>query len=183
LALILNVRGLAQRAGLIGGESKASYRESGHEGAGETSQEGKESLLTFQNGREGRMAIELSRVARLEEITREDVEKAGEKDVVQYRGQILPLIHVSDVLENGETQKEAASRDGRLQVVVCTQEGSAFGLVVEQVLDIVKEKVVLEHPAKRVGVRGTAVIQRKVTDLVDLDELVRLGGPAEKREG
>jgi len=128
------------------------------------------------------MAIELSLVARLEEIARETVEKAGERDVLQYRGQILPLISVSDVLEREEKQKRVANPHDRMQVVVCTEEGCAIGLVVEQILDIVEEELVLEHPAKRAGVRGTAVIQRKVTDLLDLKELVRLAALAGARE-
>ncbi|HYW66134.1 MAG TPA: chemotaxis protein CheA [Candidatus Dormibacteraeota bacterium] len=182
LALILNVRGLAQRAGLIGGERKVRHRDSGCEVAEEPAGNTKNALLIFQSGSGGRMAIELSLVARLEEIARENVEKAGEREVVQYRGQILPLIHVSDVLENGNKQQHAASLDDPLQVVVCREEGCAFGLVVDKVLDIAEEAVLLEQPAKRAGVRGTAVIQRKVTDLLDLKELVRLAALAGARE-
>ena len=45
-----------------------------------------------------RIAIDLSLVARLEEFPRDAVEIAADQEVVQYRGQIMPLIHVSDVL-------------------------------------------------------------------------------------
>jgi len=183
LALILNVRGLAQKAGLLGGERKVRFVDSECQEAEEAAHDGKKALLIFRSGSDARMAIELSLVARLEEIARETVEKAGERDVLQYRGQILPLISVSDVLEREEKQKRVANPHDRMQVVVCTEEGCAIGLVVEQILDIVEEELVLEHPAKRAGVRGTAVIQRKVTDVLDLKELVRLGALADARDG
>lgn len=48
-------------------------------------------LLIFQAGEHSRMAVSLSSVVRLEEIPRTAVEKAGGQEVVQYRGQIMPL--------------------------------------------------------------------------------------------
>jgi hypothetical protein len=47
------------------------------------------------------MAILLSLVARLEEFSQSVVEKAGGQEVVQYRGQILPLIRLTG--RNGES--------------------------------------------------------------------------------
>ena len=41
------------------------------------------------------MAIPLSMVARLEEFPRAQVERSGSQEVVQYRGQILPLIDLA----------------------------------------------------------------------------------------
>ena len=38
-----------------------------------------------------RMAIPLAVVARLEEFASADLESSGGRDVVQYRGEILPL--------------------------------------------------------------------------------------------
>lgn len=122
------------------------------------------------------MAVELSVVARLEEFPRERVEKSGEREVVQYRGQIMPLIRVAEILgENGPPARGEAD-NGPMQVVVYAEDGRNVGLVVEQILDIVEESLVLQQPARRPGVRGTMVIQKKVTDLLDVKELVRMSG-------
>jgi two-component system, chemotaxis family, sensor kinase CheA len=186
VALILDVRGLAQMAGLFDvAREKTESTQTNATDAGDTAAE-KQSLLVFRNGKNGRMAMELSLVARLEELSGDTVERAGKQELVQYRGRILPLIRISEVLERKKKAKkkkvravkkvdvEVNQKKETLQVAVCTQEGRTVGLVVDQILDIVEESLVLEHPAGRPGVRGTAVLQKKVTDLLDVNELLRL---------
>jgi len=173
VALILDVRGLAQSSGLVDTRqeqesSAALVDEKGGEHA-----EGKQSLLVFENKQGGRLAVELSMVARLEEFPRENVEKSGDREVIQYRGNIMPLIRVADVLGDGYREKSGDLR-GPVQVVVYAEDGRNVGLVVEQILDIVEENISLQQPARRAGIRGSMVIQRKVTDLLDVKELVRL---------
>jgi len=48
-------------------------------------------------GEEGRMAMLLSQVARLEEFALSKIERSGAQEVVQYRGQIMPLVRLSQV--------------------------------------------------------------------------------------
>ncbi len=146
---------------------------------GQQAADGKQSLLVFENKDGGRMAIQLSMVARLEEFPPETVEKTGDREVVQYRGQIMPLVRVSDALSGETSAGNAAPESGPMQVVVYADEGRNIGLVVEQILDIVEENLVLQQPARRAGVLGTMVIQKKVTDLIDVKELVRLSGGIE----
>jgi len=135
------------------------------------------------------MAIPLSVVARLEEFKAADVEGAGGQRVVQYRGQIMPLIEVADVLTARRpaagkskakarpikrSQRSATKGDGTLQVVVSTCDGQTVGLCVEQILDVVEEQVNLQPSGARTGVLGTAVIKEKVTELLDVPSFVRL---------
>ena len=94
VALILDVPGLAQKAKVIA-EAHESARDDAH---GETSVEAgrdEHALLLAENGLEGRVAIPLSIVARLEEFPRTVVERAGTQEVMQYRGQIIPLVRLS----------------------------------------------------------------------------------------
>ena len=96
MALILDVLGLAQRASVV---SQIRDRGVGEKAAGaEIHRDERESLLLLRGPNDGRMAMPLSLVARLEEFNRGSVERAEGRDVVQYRGQILPLIHLSEVL-------------------------------------------------------------------------------------
>ena len=75
----------------------------------------RQTLLVFSAGHDARMAIPLSMVARLEEFPRALVERSGSQEVVQYRGQILPLIQVAKHLPNGA---EAPTLADPMQVVV-----------------------------------------------------------------
>ena len=109
----------------------------------------------------------LDQVSRLEEFPRSSIERAGDSEVVQYRGEILPLISLDLVLgpcrDGGGDEGE-----GPLQVVVFNQGGRSVGLMVGRILDIVQEAIVVKPTGRRHGVSGTAVIDGKVTQLLDV---------------
>jgi two-component system, chemotaxis family, sensor kinase CheA len=172
VALILDVMGLAQRANVI---SEVRDRALGEEG-GEESQvvangSQRKAVLLFQYGESGRMAIDLALVARLEEFSRSTVEIAADQEVVQYRGQIMPLIRVSEALE-GRYRNAAESEQQSLQVVVYADGGRSVGLVVDRILDIAEESFVIEQHTGRKGILGSAVIQKHVTDILDVPGLI-----------
>ena len=172
LALILDVLGLAQRAHVVGQVRGAVLaRDASCPPSPDTSQ----ALLLFRSGEE-RMAISLSSVARLEEFQRSALERSGSQEVVQYRGHILPLIRVTDII--GGASSPRATKDAQLRVVVCTDKSRSVGLVVDDILDIVEESLVIEHPSRRPGLLGSAVIQRQVTDLVEMEGVMRAVKPA-----
>jgi len=178
VALILDALGLAQQTNVISERQDHSGAGKGTSSGGKTAGN-RQALLLFQTGKNGRMAIPLSLVSRLEEFARSAVESAGQCEVVQYRGQIMPLIRISEAVEVPESVhgKTAADGQGAVQVVVYAEGGRSVGLVVGRILDIVEEDVVLEHTARRAGILGSAVVQQRVTDLLDVQGVVRAAHP------
>ncbi len=167
VALILDVMGLAQRAGVLT-NARDRERASGRV-ASQSQADDKTTMLLFQVEGDGRIALPLSMVARLEEFPRERVERAGRRSVVQYRNEILPLIDVCQALHGEPT----AVGDGPLQVVVYAEEGRSVGLVVQRILDIVHEPLVLKQRATAPGLLGAATIQGRVTDVLDVHGVIR----------
>ena len=106
VALILDVLGLAQRAGVISRDRERAVSETPAAPAEPVGDRQTVLLCDARGG--GRMAIPLAAVSRLEEFPRSAVERVGGQDVIQYRGAILTLVHVSRVLKNGR----AAARTG-----------------------------------------------------------------------
>jgi two-component system chemotaxis sensor kinase CheA len=171
VALILDVLGLAQRTGLVSAtRERASVEPSA---SARAPSEAREQLLLFRVGSSSRMAMPLSTVTRIEEIAPEHVERAAGRDVVQYRGAILPLIWLEQELL-GEPPLLSTEP---LVVVVYSESGQNVGLVVEEILDIVEERVAAEaHPSER-GMRGLTTVQGRVTELLDVPKLVRRYDP------
>lgn len=172
VALILDVLGLARRAGVV---SEARPRGVTDErGAAEI--EPQAPLLLCRVGEEGRMAIPLSLIARIEEIDRASVERTSGGEVVRRRGEILPLVDLSRFF--GATSRST----GPLHVVVCADpiaaSGQGVGLVVEQVLDIVEERSPARLRGTRPGVLATVVVRDEVAELLDVEGVVRM---AERR--
>jgi two-component system chemotaxis sensor kinase CheA len=118
-------------------------------------------MLVFRAGSGARKAVPLALVARLEEVEIDKIERSDGKPVVQYRGQLMPLITVDE----NQTLKES----GRQSVIVFSDKDYTIGLVVDEIVDIVEDKLEVELAARRSGrLLGTAVIAGESTDIVDV---------------
>ena len=124
---------------------------------------------------EGRVAIPLAMVARLEEFPRSVVEHAGTQEVMQYRGQIIPLLRLSEIIP--ATRDADMQAAGSIQVVVYSEGARTVGLIVDRIVDIVEEHAAVEPLTSRPGVVGSFVSQQHVTDLLDLPAMVRAAVP------
>jgi two-component system chemotaxis sensor kinase CheA len=166
VALILDVRGLAERAGVLS-EDRAHVIPHMASAAREAD-DNQEMLLVFSAGKDRQMAIPLSTVHRVEEFETSALEYLGDRLVVQYRGGILALIDLANLLEPGN-----APVGNRLTVVVCSIEGRLLGLFVEEILDVADFPPSFESCAGEQGVLGSAIVGGRVTSLIDLAARVR----------
>ena len=175
VALILDVLGLAQHAGAVG-----RAREKGALGGAKVPAlsgdvgtiDEKQALLLFGYGADETMALPLSMVARLEEFPRSRLERAGKRRVVQYRGEILPLIDVAEAMGAHAPPSEAP-----VHVIVYSNGERSIGFVVSRILDVVEDAVRIDRSTSQRGLLGSAVIQSKVTDLLDVEGVIRAQYP------
>ena len=169
VALILDVLGLGQLSGVLA-ESREQARAVVEEEKAQAAAE-KQRLLLFRAAPFERLAVPLSLVARLEEFPRASIETAGGRRVVQYRGRILPLVSLPEVL--GGAAAEASLQADPAQVVVFTDGARSVGLIVDQILDVVEESVTVRQKAACQGLLGSAVVGKHVTDFLDLNPVIR----------
>ena len=181
VALILDVLGIAQQAHILSESHdqgvSAQLREA-RAGAAE-----RQTLLLVRSPGNSRLAIPLAPVSRLEEIPINQVESAGDVDVVQYRGQILPLIHLRDILSERRSFNRLVDAGGApvdanlLQAIVFGDGLRQVGLIVDEILDIIQDVFEVKGRATRNGVSGTLVIQGRVTELFDVEGFLRRVAP------
>jgi two-component system chemotaxis sensor kinase CheA len=176
VALILDVLGLAQQSRVV---AEIHDRNSHLDNAADArrQQDRRQTLLLFSAGQGTRMAIPLSMVARLEEFDRSSIEHSGGQPVVRYRGQILPLIKVSQYIPMVGTQVDE-DESSPMQVVVYTENGRSVGLVVGKIDDIVSEVITEKRHAYGNGILGSIVVQDQVTDLLDVQSVIRAFDPS-----
>jgi two-component system, chemotaxis family, sensor kinase CheA len=176
VALILDVLGLAHRAKVISEVRERALVED-NAARERAASENRQTLLLLRSQGDGRIAVPLNLVTRLEEFPRSAIEKTGNQTVVQYRDSILPLVCVADLLQERRRKtrgpQEAPPSDTPVQVVVYSDQERSIGLVVERILDIVEEDISKQQAASRDGILGTVVIQGRVTELLDLEGLIR----------
>lgn len=174
LALILDVIGLAQKAGVITEHQEKTIAVAQ---ASEALERDLQTLLIFNVAGNDRIAIPLSEVARLEEFKRSDIEQSGDQDVVQYRGEIMPLVYLEKYL-NMEGVGRQRENNELMQSVVFTRNGRSAGLVVGRIIDIVEENIIVKRGANRPGFLGRAVVQGRVTDLLDIESIIKDADPS-----
>lgn len=185
IAMVLDVIGLARRASVISGTKTHAISELDPSATSVVNEEVEaEPLLLFTSCTGGQMAIPLSLVSRLEEFPRTAVELLGTRQVVQYCGEILPLIDIASELDQLQQRRTGVSAeavsgvriqgDGESMTVIVYAAGDQHaGLVVGHVVDIVQEHIIARSRASRPGVLFTAVVQERVTEFVDVPLLVR----------
>jgi two-component system chemotaxis sensor kinase CheA len=104
------------------------------------------------------MAVPLGLVARLEDIPRDTIELSCGAPVTQYRGKLMPLVSLSGVTD------DAAPRQ---PLLVFTDRDRSMGLMVDEIIDVVEDRLNIELSAARPGMLGTAVIAGHATDVLD----------------
>jgi two-component system, chemotaxis family, sensor kinase CheA len=175
VVLVLDVAGLAQLAGIVAGPpvqppGAAADDASEAEDATDTAVN---SWLVFRGTTGSRFALPLSAVERLEEIPSECIEQSAGREVVQYRGAILPLLRVARLFHEPEDDRKL------LQVAVLRDSGLSAGLVVDCIEDIAEEVLELHtkpHSETRGDLlEGSIVIEQRVTDVLNVKSVLERG--------
>ena len=183
VALILDAMGLGRRVGAV---SEAPTHGVPEAAASELPrpEDARERVLLCRTGAEGRVAIPLSRVTRLEELPATLVERlSGGMELARYHGQLLPLVRVASVLEARPgaavrlTEGLQQAADASLSIVVTSHADTRVGLVVDAILDVTEVEVVLQRETRRAGVLGSMVVMERATEFLDVEGAVRAVHP------
>ena len=62
-------------------------------------------------------------------------------------------------------------------MVVLTYQERSVGLVVDTILDIIEDRFAVQDLRSSEGLIGTVVVQGQVTELLDLDAIIRIMDP------
>lgn len=156
--MILDPGGIARRVGKAdGAKSSAS------DAVATLVDEDHISFLLFSAGGKNPKAIPLELVARLEEIDTATIEYSSGNPVVQYRDTLMRLV-MAEGMEMPAHQT--------CEVMVFQYDGRIMGMVVEQILDIVKAPYALKMKSKQAGLMGSMVLAGKTTDILDISHYV-----------
>lgn len=166
VSLILDATGIAR----LGGVLRDQQHGNGVESAGNDRRSSIAMVLVCTVGLY-RVGIPLALVSRLEELPTDQIERASGKYVIQYRGRLLRLIYLSEVLDSNVVSQIDGERE-TLQVLVYETENGIHGLVVDEIIDVFETDLADGEPATRPGIRTSSIIGRRVTDLLDIGAII-----------
>ncbi|ABE64106.1 CheA signal transduction histidine kinase [Nitrobacter hamburgensis X14] len=160
--MIIDPNGIAHALGA----SVATQQElADQNAAGVSDAEQMTSLLVFRAGSDQPKAVPLALVTRLEEFRVDKIEISDGRYMVQYRDQLMPLVQMDGV---------SVGTDGTQPVLVFADDGRAVGLVVDEIIDIVEERLNIEVASSQQGILGSAVIKGRATDVIDIGHFLPL---------
>ncbi len=155
--MILDPSGIAARVGEIQGaakEDKAQQKKAGGRDDAAT-------FMLFRAGDGSPKAVPLSLISRLEDVDMTKVEHSSGQRVIQYRGRLMPLLPINDNFPIPD--------EGNMPVLVFSDQGRCMGLIVQEILDIVEDRLHVDlHGTSPDGsILGSAIIAGKATDVID----------------
>ncbi|PXW65723.1 hybrid sensor histidine kinase/response regulator [Methylobacterium sp. B4] len=162
VVLIVDPNGVAKLVGQSAQSGAATETEAEEIEAGDA----KATLLVFKGGAGGFKAVPLSLVTRLEEIDASKIEHLGGRPLIQYRGRLMPLVPA----DPGITLRS----EGNQALVVFSDGDRAMGLVVDEIVDIVEERLDIEISADRSDLIGSAVLRGRATDIINIAHFLPL---------
>lgn len=155
--MILDPNGLAQECA-VEGEAGTSSDQAADTAIAQAA--ARQRLLLVRAGGPEPKAVPVSLITRLEDIDASAIEIVDGRHVVQYRGRLLPLAHAAG--------PGAFRTEGRQPVLVFAEDGRSAGVAVDAILDVVEEALELELGSDRPGVIGSAIVQGKATEMLDI---------------
>lgn len=162
--MIIDPNALGSVVGQVEGHAEAA---SAVPEAAAALKEDKTALLLFRAGSSAMKAVPLSLITRLEEIELDTIERCNGEDVVQYRGALMPLVYMQD-----ETRSHA---NGVQPVLVFTEGDRPVGLAIDEIVDIVEERLDIELKAETPGVIGAAIVKGKAAEIIDVSHYLGRG--------
>jgi two-component system, chemotaxis family, sensor kinase CheA len=155
--MIIDPNGIAQELGA----SASSQGDIAEENAAARAMAAEQltSLLVFRAGSSQPKSVPLALVTRLEEIAADKIELSNGRYMVQYRDQLMPLVQMENV---------TVRTSGTQPILVFADEQRAMGLVVDEIVDIVEERLNIEVAGAQPGILGSAVIKGQATEVIDV---------------
>lgn len=159
--MILDPAGVAKATG--GSNSADKSQETIDENKHEIGAE-KIAMLIFSAGNGAPKAVPLSLVARLENIKTASIETSSNQMMIQYRNELMPVVPFNDAVDMSESEKPT---------LVFVDEKSSMGLIVDKIIDVVEHRMDIQLGGKEEGVMGSAIINKKATDIIDVAHYLR----------
>ncbi len=164
--MIIDPAGIARATGDISVSDTAAQRnaEAEHNYRGE-----KSAMLLFSAGKGAPKAVPLSLVARLEEIDLEKIEESNGKLLMQYRGELIPLIKFCPTME--------MSKEGLQPTLIFSDGRRTMGLMVDNIVDIIEDYINVQINSNTPTYLGSAIIKEKATDIIDVGHYLNTAFP------
>lgn len=167
-ALILDVVGISQAMELMD-TTEAELRKRKNEESADNANTDRQSLLLVENAKNDVLAIPLGLVERVEKVHRNTIQMVAGKRTIKYRGGSLMLFSIEEVVQIDPI----CAKNENIFVVVSKIAGREAGIMCSTIVDTIDADITIDEITHRApGVFGSAIIQDRITLLLDVHSIV-----------
>ncbi|MFK7917170.1 MAG: chemotaxis protein CheA [Ilumatobacter sp.] len=172
VALILDIVGFAAHVGLSSGADGGRALDLRRDLASDLDGQGQ--LLLVRVG-DGRFALPLHAVERLEQFALDRLERTNHRLAVQYGPEIMPIVRLGD--EIGVASDHVDDLTTTTHAIIYSTGARSVGLLVDEVVDIVSHSLETQNTNSTGTVVGSSVIDGRITDFIDVPSLLQRAVP------
>lgn len=168
LALILDVVGLSQFAGLKTEEIERSFEEKKHRATAEETQ----FILIFDVG-EDSFALPLALISRLDKVRADSIEIVGGKEVIIYKNKVIPIIRLENYLPiKGLPPQE------EYNLLFFSEREKTCAILCSRIVDTLETTLDVETELyKQPGILGHRIINQKTVLFLDIYKIIEMFDP------
>ena len=168
VALILDIAGLREVAGLSSTQNAIEDAESKRKALAGTSRDA-HTYLVVRNRAEEQFVVPLGMISRIERFLRPAMSEVGGRLAVAYRESMLALLPINALVAASPIPAEVQ----RLNAVVFKAYGREAALLVSEILDIVEVSTAIDGATHlQPGVMGSVVLDGKISLILDVHAFV-----------
>lgn len=166
VALIIDIPGLAEKNKLLFREADTIQTRKELSGRVKPDNTAESvNLLFFDSGTNERFAIPVGLIERVDVLASDQIEMISDKYYSSYKGFSMRLIHLADYIPIQRPEAEPT----RYRVVIPKNTDIPIGILIHNIIDTRDTVFRLEENIlKQKGIIGTAVIEKKITLLLDI---------------
>ncbi|MTV48885.1 response regulator [Heliobacillus mobilis] len=173
VAMILNPEGISGKANLRFTEEQPKKSAEEEQSAMESMAES-QNLLLFQCSGTETFSLDLSMVARVEPIQASQIERIGEKEYIQFRGDSLRVIRPEQYLP--VTRREG--QPDKLYVIIPKLVKYPMGILIHRIDDIIQTRVKFnQENIKAKGLVGSTILHNRIVLVINIYDLFELAAP------
>ncbi len=129
-------------------------------------------LVMFRAGSGAPKVLPLSLVSRIEMVETSRIESSDGRLMVLLQGRLMPIVPISPEMD--------MSRPSYPVLVVAT-ESRAIGLMTDEIVDILEEKLEIQLASSNSELVGSAEIRGEAVELIDVAHFIRMADPPGKQ--
>ncbi|WP_420392703.1 chemotaxis protein CheW [Acuticoccus sp.] len=137
--------------------------------AGAPVDDDRQPLLLFKAASGCRKALPVSLVTRLEDLCLADAEQSDGRWRMRYHDKLIPLVWFGEPSDPSSAERKP--------VLVMSDRERSMGLIVDEILDIVEDRVEVQIPSEQNGILGSAIIGGAHAEVVDVSYFLGRASP------